>query len=223
MRFTSTIVVLAALCGSVHADSLDDVLGRMDRSAKEFKSFTAKLKRTDFTAVLNESEEMTGTVAMRRANNNMDALTQFDEPNPHSIYFSGHTVKIYSPRAKTVEIYDAGKLAATADRMMLLGFGISAAELRKDYDVRRIGDENIGPVHTTHIEMVPKAADVRKNYVTKIDLWIPDDQANPIQEKVTKPSKDYYLVTYSAPKLNPALPESAYTLKVPPGVKELRP
>ena len=64
---------------------------------------------------------------------------------------------------------------------------------------------------------------MRKNYVVKIELWIPDEQANPIQEKVTKPSKDYYLVTYSEPKVNPSLPDAAFTLKTPPGVKELRP
>src|SRR5215471_3560093 len=223
MRFLLHFAVAALVIGPSRADSLDAVLARMDVASKDFKSFTAKLKRSDYTAVLNESEEMSGTMAMRRAKNGNEALTQFAEPNPHSIYFSGHTVRIYSPRANTVEIYDAGKLAATADRMMLLGFGISAAELRKDYDVKRIGEEDVGSVHTTHLELVPKSVDVRKNYVTKIELWIPDDHANPVQEKVTKPSKDYYMVTYSDPKVNPALPDSAYTLKLPPGVKELRP
>lgn len=222
MRF---LVSLAFLCLATagRAESLDDVLARMDRGAKDFKSFTANLKRTDYTAVLNESDEMTGTMGMRRVKNGIEALTQFAEPNPHSIYFSGHTMKIYSPRANTVEIYDAGKLVGTADRMMLLGFGISAAELRKDYDVKLIGEENVAGLQTAHIELTPKSADVRKNYVTKIDLWIPVGQANPIQEKVTKPSKDYYLVTYSDSKVNPALPDAAYTLKLPPGVKELRP
>jgi outer membrane lipoprotein-sorting protein len=223
MRFWLSLALMNALFAPAHAESLDDVLARMDRAAKDFKSFSAKIKRTDYTAVLDESEEMTGTMAMRRVKTGNDALTQFSEPNPHSIFFSGHNVKIYSPRANTVEIYDAGKLAATADRMMLLGFGISTAELRKDYDVKRIGDENVGALHTTHIELVPKSADVRKNYVVKIELWIPDEQANPMQEKVTKPSKDYYLVTYSDAKINPALPDSAFTLKLPAGVKELRP
>jgi len=223
MRFLLHFAVAALVIAPSYADSLDAVLARMDAASKEFKSFTAKLKRSDYTAVLNESEEMNGTMAMHRAKNGNEALTRFDEPNPHSIYFSGHTVRIYSPRAHTVEIYDAGKLAATADRMMLLGFGISAVELRKDYEVKRIGEENVGSIHTTHVELVPKSTDVRKNYVTKIDLWIPDEQANPIQEKVTKPSKDYYMVTYSDPKVNPALPDSAYALKLPSGVKELRP
>ena len=223
MRFFVNLALLSVVAARTRADSLEDVLARMDRAAKDFKSFAAKLKRVDYTAVLNESDEMTGTMAMRRVKNGNEALTQFAEPNPHSIYFSGHTVKIYSPRANTVEIYDAGKLAATADRMMLLGFGISATDLRKDYDVTRVGEENVGALHTTHVELLPKSADVRKNYVLKIDLWIPDGEANPIQEKVTKPSKDYYLVRYADPKVNPSLPDSAFTLKLPPGVKELRP
>jgi outer membrane lipoprotein-sorting protein len=224
MRLSCHLALIGlAIAPALRADSLGAVLARMDDASKDFRSFSAKLKRTDFTSVLNESDEMTGTMAMRRVKNGNETLTQFAEPNPHAIYFSGHTVRIYSPRANTVEIYDAGKLAATADRMMLLGFGISAAELRKDYDVKWIADENVGSLRTTHIELTPKSADVRKNYVVKIDLWIPDGQANPIQEKVTKPSKDYYLVTYSDPKLNPSLPDSAYTLRLPPGVKELRP
>jgi outer membrane lipoprotein-sorting protein len=73
-----------------------------------------------------------------------------------------------------------------------------------------------------HIGLTPKSADVRK-YAATIDLWIPDGQANPIREKLTEPSKDYLLETYSNLKINPPLPDSAFRLNLPPGVKELRP
>jgi len=211
------------LAPALRADSLEDVLARMDRAAAEFKSFSAKLKRVDFTAVLNESTELTGEVAMRRVKGGNQALTKFDPPEPHEIYFAGRTMKRYYPKANTVEIYDAGKLSATADQMMLLGFGISSGELRKNYDLKLVGAENVGPTHATRIELTPKSAEMRQKYVSKIDLWIPDGQGNPIQEKVISPSKNYFLVTYSDLKVNPSLPDSAYTLKLPPGVKELRP
>jgi outer membrane lipoprotein-sorting protein len=128
----------------------------------------------------------------------------------------------YSPRAKTVEKYDINKLGAV-EKMMLVGFGVSAADLRKDYDIKLVGPENIGSLPTTHIELTPKSADVRKNYATKIDLWIPDGQANPVREKVTAPSKDYNLWTYTNLKVNPPLPDSAFRLNLPPGVTELHP
>ena len=76
MRCISSLVLIVAAAACSRADSLDDVLDRMDRAAKDFKSFTAKLKRTDYTAVLDESDTMSGTMAMRRDKNGIDALTQ---------------------------------------------------------------------------------------------------------------------------------------------------
>ena len=221
MRFLPTFAFL--LLPIARADSLEEVLGRMDRAAAEFKSFSAKMKRTDFTAVLNESTELNGSAVMRRTRNGIEALTQFSEPDAHAIYFNGRIAKRYYPKTNTVELYDAGKLASTADQMMLVGFGASSAELRKSYDIRLIGAESVASEKATRIELIPKSADTRKNYVTRIELWIPDGKANPVQEKVTKPSKDYYLVNYSDLKVNPPLPDAAFSLTLPAGVKEIRP
>jgi outer membrane lipoprotein-sorting protein len=217
-------LVLGGLASAVllQADSLPEVLARMDSAAKNFMAVTADVKRTEYTAVLDESKESSGTIALRRTKNGNEALFKFLEPDPYELQLSGRTAKKYSPRPKTLEIYDSNKLPG-AEKMMLLGFGVSAADLRKDYDIKLVGPENIGSVPTTHIELTPKSAEVRKNYATKIDLWIPDGQANPIREKVTEPSKDYDLATYSNLKVNPPLSDSAFSLNLPPGVKELHP
>jgi outer membrane lipoprotein-sorting protein len=217
-------LVLAGLASALllQADSLSEVLARMDRAAKDFMAVTADVKRIDYTAVLDESKESSGTMALRRTKNGNEALVKFSEPDPYEVQLSGHTVKKYSPRANTVEIYDTNKLGAV-EKMMLVGFGVSAADLRKDYDIKLVGSENIGSVSTTHIELTPKSTDTRKNYAAKIDLWIPDGQANPIREKLTEPSKDYLLWTYSNLKVNPPLPDSAFRLNLPQGVKELHP
>jgi outer membrane lipoprotein-sorting protein len=205
----------------LQADSLSEVLARMDRAAKDFMAITVDVKQTDYTSVLDESKESSGTMALRRTKSGNEMLVRFSEPDPYEWQLSGHTAKKYSPRANTVEIYDSNKLG-TAEKMMLVGFGVSAADLHKDYDIKLVGSENIGSVPTTHIELTPKSADVRK-YAAKVDLWIPDGQANPIREKLTEPSKDYLLCTYSNLKVNPSLPDSAFRLNLPPGVKEIHP
>jgi outer membrane lipoprotein-sorting protein len=146
---------------------------------------------------------------------------KFSEPDPYVWHLSGHIARKYSPRANTVEKYDSNKLAA-AEKMVLLGFGVSASDLRKDYDIKLIGAENVGSVHATRIELTPKSAEVRKNYAAKIELWV-DGQANKVQEKWSTPSKDYDQATYSDLKVNLALPDSDFELNLPPGVKELRP
>jgi outer membrane lipoprotein-sorting protein len=222
LRRTLVRLLAFALTLPLRADSLSDVLARMDRAAKGFMSVTADLKRTDYTAVLDESKESTGTIALRRTKNGNELMVKFVEPDPYEVQLSGHTARKYSPRANTVENYDSNKLPG-AEKMMLVGFGVSAADLRKDYDIKLVGPENIGSVPTTQIELTPKSAEVRKNYAAKIDLWIPDGQANPIREKLIAPSKDYYLWTYSNLKVNPPLPDSAFRLNLPPGVKELHP
>jgi len=222
MKYFKKIAVVGLAAASLGlADSLEEVLARMDRAAKDFRSVTASVKKIDFTAVLNESTTSAGSLAMRRTKNGNEVLVKFSEPDPYVLHLSGHIARKYSPRANTVEDYPSNKLAA-AEKMMLLGFGVSASDLRKDYDIKLIVAENVGSVHATRIELTPKSADVRKNYAEKIELWI-DGQANKIQEKWSTPSKDYYQVTYSDLKVNLALPDSAFELNLPPGVKVLHP
>jgi outer membrane lipoprotein-sorting protein len=200
--------------------SLHDVLTRMDRAANDFKSFSAKIKRIDYTDVINEFNELAGTIAIRRAKNGNEVLAQFSEPDPLSLYYDGRTEEFYYPRRKLVQICNVGIPAVVFldGGMVLMGFGKSAAEWRRDYDVKLIGEENVGALHTAHLELTPRPKEW-KEYIAKIDLWISDEQAYPVQEKLTKPSKDYSFSTFSDSKVNPSLPDSAYTLKLPPGVK----
>ena len=223
MKYFQKLAVLGLTAVSMsRADSLEEVLARMDRAAKDFRSVTANVKKIDFTAVLNESTTSTGSLAMRRTKNGNEALMKFSEPDPYEWHLTGHTARRFFPRANTVEVYDSNRLSA-AEKTMLVGFGISASDLHKDYDIKLIGVENVDSVHATRIELTPKSAEVRKNYAAKIELWIADGEATPIQEKVSMPSKDYYQVAYSDLTVNSALPDSTFKLNLPPGVKELHP
>jgi len=204
------------------ADSLPDILTRMDRSAKEFHSLSAHMKRADFNAVLNESTDSEGAVRLKKTKNGAVGIVEFQPPEQRTYYFSGKSVEIYYPKAKSVEIYDAGKYTSRIDEMLLLGFGTSGTDLTKTYDIKVLGAEPIGSVQTTHLELTPKSDELKK-YFARIELWIPDGKTNPVQEKVTQPSKDYSIVSYSDVNLNPSLPDSSFVFTVPNGVKQVRP
>ena len=63
-----------------------------------------------------------------------------------------------------------------------------------------------------------------KKLITKIELWIPEGQSNPIRAKFSAQlSKNYEMVDYSDIKVNPALPDSAFKLELPPNVKKIYP
>ena len=204
------------------ADPLADILARLDRGAQQFKSVSAKMKRVEYTAVIDDKSESNGQFRMRHGKDGLAAVLDFQEPEPRTVHLRGREVQVYYPKANTVEIYDAGKNAGTLDQFVLIGFGTSSAELRRDYDIARGGSETIGSIRTERLELTPKSPEVKK-LVLKIELWIPEDGSNPIQEKVDQPSRNYSLIDYSEVKVNPALPDSAFELALPAGVKKIRP
>jgi outer membrane lipoprotein-sorting protein len=204
------------------ADTLADVLARMDHAAGEFRSLSANMKRIQFTAVLSETSEMDGVVRLRRAKGGTVGVIDFQQPEQRTIFINGKSVQIFYPKANTLEIYDASKYAASMDQILLLGFGTTSAELKKSYDLKDGGAQKLGLIDTTRIELTPKSADLKK-LITRIEMWIPDGQSNPIRVKFNEPSRNYELVDYSDIKPNPPLPDSAFDPKFPPNAKKIYP
>jgi len=59
----------------------------------------------------------------------------------------------------------------------------------------------------------------RREKLQKLELWIDDSGAYPVQQKFIQPSGDYYLFTYTDVKVNPPLKDEGFKLKLPKGVK----
>ena len=182
----------------------------------------AREKRVQYTAVLAESSEMDGTVRLKRTKKGTVGIVEFQKPDPRTIYINGNQVQILYPKANTVEIYDASKYSSNMDQILLLGFGTSSAELNKAYTLRDGGAQKIGGTDTTRIELTPKSAEM-KRLITMIEMWIPTGQATPLRVKFSEPSKNYELVDYFDTRINPSLPDSAFSQTLPPGVKTIKP
>jgi outer membrane lipoprotein-sorting protein len=220
VKIALSILMLSAALAP--AEPLAAVLARMDQAAGQFHSLSAQMKRVQFTAVLNESSEMEGAVRLKRTKGGTLGLIEFQQPEQRTVFINGKSVQIYYPKANSVEIYDASKYTSNMDQILLLGFGTSSAELKKSYDFKDGGAQKINGADTTRIELTPRSAELQK-LITKIELWIPEGQSNPVRAKFSEPSKNYELVDYSDIKVNPALPDPAFELKLPPNVKKIHP
>ena len=74
-------------------------------------------------------------------------------------------------------------------------------------------------IQAIRLQLIPKTADVLQ-YVTKVELWIPEtSDPYPIQEKISAPSGDYRVITYTELKTNQPLPPGALQLNPRPGFK----
>jgi outer membrane lipoprotein-sorting protein len=220
IRFGAYVLLIGLAAGG-RAESLNDILSRMDQSAVSLRTFSAKMKRTEYTKVLNDKEESDGLRLVKRANGQTIGIVQFFGKNPQTVRLAGKTVEVYYPDAKRVEVYDAGKfgkIGKQVDQLLLLGIGVRSADLRRDFDITAGGTETINGKQTTRIQLIPKDNELKKQ-AEKIEMWVPDGESVPIQVKVTRTSGDYNQAIYSDVQMNPALPDSAFELKTPADVK----
>lgn len=223
-RFSIALTAAVSLAAFIpaRADTLDDVLARMDSAARQFKSYSANLKRLDYTKILDSVDETNGVMRLKSGKNGIVGIMDVTSGPDHTIiHFNGLSVERYLPKAATIEVYNAKKFASTLDRMLLLGFAVTRDEMKQDYEIKLKGEETVDATPSSHIVLTPKSADALK-YVKMIELWIPDGKGNPIRQKGTEPSGDYKLAILSNLQVNPPLPDSAFELATPPGVKRVK-
>jgi outer membrane lipoprotein-sorting protein len=218
------VVCLAtlAVAAKAPADTLANVLSRMDAAATSFQSMSASLNQVTHTAVIDQDDRASGTVRLKRTPNGVLGMVEFTTPQPLIVAFHSRKVEKYYPKTNVVEEYDVDKFGEQLDQFVLLGFGTSGSDLQKNYQVRMVGSEPVAGKPATRIALTPKSKQALE-YLKKAELWIPDDAAHPLQEKLWKNADDYVLVTYSDVKLNPSLSAKDFELRLPSGVKRITP
>jgi outer membrane lipoprotein-sorting protein len=224
MRFGAAIVLAFTTGLSLPAakESLETVLERMDRAASSFKALSADIKSVQHTAVINDDNTDIGRILMKRSKHDMRMLVELKQPDPKSIAVQGHKVEIFYPKRNAVEEYDIGQRRELLDQFMLVGFGTSGKELSAAYNMNVLAGDTVAGQATTHLELVPKSPEVLKN-LKKLELWIPESEGYPIQQKFYLAGGDYKLVTYTNVKVNPPLTDGDLKLKAPKNAKRVSP
>lgn len=195
-------------------------MAKLDTAAAQFRSMTADLKQTSFTAVLNESTTASGSIKLQRSKpKDLRMLVEFITPDPKTVFYENRKLQIFYPKIQTIQEYDLGKQASLVDQFLLLGFGSSSNDLKANYEVKYLGEDSVNGEKTQHLELTPKSKEALQ-HVKKLEIWIADSTGQPVQQKVFQPSRDYILITYSNMKVNPALAPDAVRLKTPKGVKK---
>ena len=212
--------LLLAGPATLAAESLQQVLARMDKAAGEFKSMTAQVTYVTHTDVLNDNSTESGAVTMRKVQpGEVQGKVDFTAPDMKTVTIEKRRVQEYFPKIKTLQVFDLDKHGEQLDKFFMIGFGTSGIELAKDYDVSVLGTADVNSQAAVHLQLIPKSPEARR-YVQKLELWIPDQgDPYPLREKILEPSADYRLVTYTDLKINPVLPPDALQLKLPTGVK----
>jgi outer membrane lipoprotein-sorting protein len=215
-----TFVFLLAVA-TAHSETLDAVLARMDASAKTSNSFASNVKWDDYTKVLDSTDVFTGTIKMKRTpKGGVVGHMDIDKPPAAAkIYiFTGSGIEQYSPKANLVEEWHSDAISKSINQYLLLVFGTTGADIRKNFDAKAGGEETVMGTKTTRLELVPKDKKAR-DLASKIEMWVPTGQTYAVQVKTTAPNGDTRTWEYQDAKLNPGLPDSAYVFTPPAGAR----
>lgn len=199
--------------------TVNSVLREMDSSAKDFRSLSADVERTNVTVVVNDKSVQTGTIRVRGDK----MLLEIKAPDAKTILRTGDSAYIYTPGLKRVEEYNLSKKRAVVDEFLLLGFGTQGKSLERSYKVTLVGEAPLDERKTVEIELTPKSDDVRKLF-SKVDLWLDPASWLPIQQQFYETgSGDYSIVKYSHMVKNPNIPDSDFKPHWPKGTERVKP
>ena len=225
MRFGLSLLLAVTLpLGAQTSAELAKAFTRLDQTAQQFRSVTADFKRNVHTAVINDDARDMGSIKVRREkSHDTRMLIEFTAPDVKSVALDGTKLRVYTPKLKSVQIYDIAGKRNLVDQFLLLGFGASSTELKELYDVSLLGEETLGTDNTWHLQLIPKSADALKN-LKKAELWIIQSSGQPAQQKfITSSTGDFMLVTYSNMQPNKPLSDKDLKLNYPRGVTEESP
>jgi len=175
---------------------------------------TADLTDTEHNALVNEDDVNKGVAKfLRGKGNSMRAVITWN--NGGGLEYNGKEGKLYNAKTKTVDVVNLSGKQSTVNKYLALGVGASSAELKAEFDVTYIGEENIGGQPTSHLKLVPKTHDPASS-PPQADLWY-GSNGLVVQQKISHPSGDYQVMLYSNVRLG-SMPDKELELQLPKDV-----
>lgn len=212
-----------ALAARAQSGDLDKVLRAMDQQAATFKNAQADFDWDQYTKIVDEHDHQTGTIYFRReGKNGIEMAADIKQPAPKYVLFSGGEIKLYEPNLQRVTEYNAGKNKDEFESFLVLGFGGSGQDLKKQFDVKYSGMESAMGVNAAKLVLIPKSQSVRNTFATII-LWIDPARGVSVQQQFITADGDYRLAKYSNINLKGNIPDNVFKLKTSGKITVVRP
>lgn len=212
MKSLIPVLCLLAFSAAGSAQSTEAVLARMDQAAPSFHGMFANLRMVEFNALLQSQTDEAGNLQMQRLKpGDVRAIVTFE--GSRTLAFEGRKLVIYYPKLNAYNEIDMGKHGIAVNQYLLLGFGSSGKELARSYTIQFEGIEKVAGRDTSKLLLDPKDPSVKQR-LQKIEIWVPNDTANPVQQQFYEPSGNYRKVTYSGIVVNPSI-KGTLELKLP--------
>jgi outer membrane lipoprotein-sorting protein len=198
--------------------SLDDAVRQIERQAKDFDTGMARFEMVRSAEDGTEVSTLTGTAFF-----NKDGRMRFNiDGGQQVIFVDRSTVSHYNSEANAVEEYSLSKHKDRLEPFVRLGFSTTGSDMKKDYLITIIGEENIGDSRTVVMELTPEKDKVRET-VRLVRLSINQASWMPVRQ-VFKSTNDgtTLTMTYTGMARNLKLKPDLFQDKWPKGTKKVK-
>jgi len=176
----------------------DQVLKNMEQGNAKFPTLQADIERRTVNPLFNDPGESNfGKIWITRAANGSRRIKiDFDKPKKESILIEKNSFLHYYPVAKQGESKSLSAEGQVEGECVFLGLCQSASVIQQHYDPKVVGEENIGNVKTTVLEL--KSKDIKRSRgISVIRLWLDSSKWIPVQTRIIQENGNYTEAKYS--------------------------
>jgi outer membrane lipoprotein-sorting protein len=192
---------------------LDEALAQIEGQADDFETFMARATVVNTASDGSESRSV-GTGFIRK-----DGTMRYDaDDSTVKRLVDRDKLMIHDAAAKTVQEYRFRDHADRLEPFIRLGFSTTGKDLRDNYLITILKEEEIGESRTLQMELTPKKDDARA-VIRNVQLWI--DQASwlPKRQIINATNGASLTITYEGMARNLNLRPELFSHKWPRGTK----
>ena len=208
------LLAVLSLPAAVRAQDKDTVLRKLDAAARNFHTAETEFQFDSVTTdPIFEKDVQKGVAYYERKGNSFQMAAHIQEENgrksPKTYVISGGTIRLFEPKQNQVTVLSK---FSQYESWFMLGFGASGKDLEQKWDVAYKGSEVLNGKKTEKLELVPKAAGLRKN-LPKVTVWMDTTTGVSLKQVFDQGPGQYRVAVYFNLKINQPLPATAFTLE----------
>jgi len=199
--------------------ALNEILKRMEVNRNTMKTLRSDVTMVKYNAQLKESDPTYGR-SMYLPAKGRDAYVRIDwtKPVEETLTVVNGTYTLYRPRLEQAIVGSAKNAQGNGKANGALSFmNMSKEQLKANYSIKYIAQENVGKIPTWHLELTPKTATNFK----MAELWV-DGNGMPIQTKVVETNNDTTTILLSNIEKNASIDASQFAVKLPKKTKIIK-
>ena len=184
-------------------DLFDDIYDRGQKYTAGLKTLTATFTETSTSSLLTTPLVARGTVSVERPSR---VVLRYTEPDARILLIDGDKMTLSWPSAHVHTVTDIG---ASQRRVQKYFVDSSPTELRTHFQI--VAGEASDKPGTYHLTMVPKRKQIQQG-LTQLDLWIDKTSIMLSAMRMTFPTGDTKLMTFTDVRTNPQIDPSVFTI-----------